>query len=92
MDETGTLSRATFQRCQIRRYNVVKPPESAVFHTLPVLLLGDATAFQSLGALPIGSVMSVLFLITVLVTIGIVLYGERKTSIESRQVAFFFWL
>ncbi|MEJ7595350.1 MAG: hypothetical protein WKF77_27840 [Planctomycetaceae bacterium] len=63
-----------------------------MFHVAPVLLPGDAISFRNVGELPIGSVMSVLFLITVFVTIGIVLYKERKTSIESRQVAFFFWL
>ena len=92
MDETGTLSRGTLQRRQIRPYTVVHIPESTVFRTLPVLLLGDAISFQNLAALPVGSVLSVLFLITVQVTIGTVLYKERKTSIESRQVAFFFWL
>jgi hypothetical protein len=92
MNETGTLLRGIFQRRQSRPDTIVKIPESTMFRTLPVLLLGDATPFLDLGALPIGSVMSILFLITVIVTIGTVLYKERKTSIEARQVAFFFWL
>lgn len=63
-----------------------------MFPTAPVLLLGDTGFFQDLRTLPITSVLSVLFLLSVLATIGIVLYKERKTSIEVRKVSFFFWL
>ena len=92
MDLAYTLMRGTFQRRQIHQYTFVNIPESTVFRTLSGLLPEDATSFPGLSVLPIGAVSSVLFLITVLVAIGTVLYKERETSIESRQVAFFFWL
>lgn len=63
-----------------------------MFRSASVLLLGDSGFLQALRTLPISSVLSVLFLIIVFATISIVLYNERKTSIEIRKVSFFFWL
>jgi hypothetical protein len=92
MIETGTLSGNKLQRRHTHACTFENFPEPTMFHTVPALMLGDSTLIKNPGSFSIASVLSVVFLITVLSTIGIVLFKERKTAIESRKVAFFFWL